>query len=103
MVGYAHDIKGQGVYAFVVCNEVPKNSADELKNSIRKGVSKMISPIARPDEIIFVHGLPKTRSGKIMRRILKKIAAGNSDFGDTYTLTNPGIVDSIMDAIKNPI
>ncbi len=103
VVGYAHDIRGQGVYAFVVCNEVPKNSADELKNSIRKGVSKMISPIARPDEIIFVHGLPKTRSGKIMRRILKKIAAGNSDFGDTSTLTNPGIVDSIMDAIKNPI
>ncbi len=100
VVGYPHDIKGQGIFAYVVCTDIPENSEEELKNSIKKGVSKMISPIARPDRILFVSGLPKTRSGKIMRRILKKIAAGSDDYGDISTLTNPEIVSEIVDAIK---
>ena len=100
VVGYPHDIKGQGIYAYVVCTDVPEGSEEELKNSIKKGVSRMISPIARPDEIQFVSGLPKTRSGKIMRRILKKIAAGSSDYGDISTLTNPEIVDEIIKGKK---
>ncbi len=97
VVGFPHDIKGQGIYAYVVCTDIPENSEEELKNSIKKGVSKMISPIARPDQILFVSGLPKTRSGKIMRRILKKIAAGSEEYGDISTLTNPEIVEEIVD------
>ncbi|HHB52526.1 MAG TPA: acetyl-coenzyme A synthetase, partial [Saprospiraceae bacterium] len=91
-----HSIKGQGIYAYVVCTHIPKDSEDELKNSIKIGVSNMISPIARPDNIQFVSVLPKTRSGKIMRRILKKIAADSTDYGDTSTLTNPEIVEEIV-------
>ncbi len=100
VVGFPHDIKGQGIYAYVVCTDIPDGAEEELKNSIKKGVSRMISPIARPDEIQFVSGLPKTRSGKIMRRILKKIAAGSSDYGDISTLTNPEIVDEIIKGKK---
>jgi acetyl-CoA synthetase len=96
VVGFPHSIKGQGIYAYVVCTHIPKDSEDELKNSIKIGVSNMISPIARPDNIQFVSGLPKTRSGKIMRRILKKIAADSTDYGDTSTLTNPEIVEEIV-------
>jgi acetyl-CoA synthetase len=96
VVGYPHEIKGQGVFAFVVSNDIPMNAIEELKNSIKKGVSKMISPIARPDFILFVDGLPKTRSGKIMRRILKNIVEHKSDFGDITTLTNPEIVDHLL-------
>ena len=99
VVGYPHDIKGQGIYAYVVCTDLPeKDHGEELKNSIRKGVSKMISPIAKPDKILFTRSLPRTRSGKIMRRILRKIAAGQSDYGDISTLTNPEIVKEIEDA-----
>lgn len=102
VVGFPHDIKGQGIFAFVVCNDLPSHDfGEELKNSIRKGVSKMISPIARPDIIIFSRSLPRTRSGKIMRRILRKIAEGSSDFGDITTLTNPEIVQEIMDSVKS--
>jgi acetyl-CoA synthetase len=101
VVGYPHEIKGQGIYAYVVCTDIPENSAEELKNSIKKGVSRMISPIARPDEIQFVSGLPKTRSGKIMRRILKKVAAGSDDYGDISTLTNPEIVEEIVKGRAN--
>ena len=100
VVGFPHNIKGQGIYAYVVCTDIPKNSEDELKNSIKKGVSKMISPIARPDQVLFVSGLPKTRSGKIMRRILKKIAAESDDYGDISTLTNPEIVEEIVERNK---
>ncbi len=97
VVGFPHAIKGQGIYAYVVCTSIPKNAEEELKNSIKIGVSKMISPIARPDQIQFVNGLPKTRSGKIMRRILKKIAAKSTDYGDISTLTNPEIVEEIIE------
>jgi len=100
VVGFPHNIKGQGIYAYVVCTDIPENSEEELKNSIKKGVSKMISPIARPDRVLFVSGLPKTRSGKIMRRILKKIAAGSDDYGDISTLTNPEIVVEIVERNK---
>ncbi len=96
VVGYPHPIKGQGIYAFVVAPARPGNLDEELRNSIRQGVAKLISPIAKPDKIQFVSGLPKTRSGKIMRRILRKIVAGSSDYGDTSTLTNPGIVNEIQ-------
>ncbi len=98
VVGFPHEIKGQGIYAYVVCTDIPEGAEEELKNSIKKGVSRMISPIARPDRILFVSGLPKTRSGKIMRRILKKVAAGSSDYGDISTLTNPEIVEEIVKA-----
>lgn len=100
VVGFPHEIRGQGIFAYVVCTDIPENSEEELKNSIKKGVSKMISPIARPDQVLFVSGLPKTRSGKIMRRILKKIATGSTDYGDISTLTNPEIVREIVEANK---
>jgi len=101
VVGYPHEIKGHGIFAYVICNDIPKNSEEELKNSIKKGVSKMISPIARPDLVLFVNELPKTRSGKIMRRILRKIVEKNEDFGDTSTLTNPHIVREIEAAFND--
>jgi len=100
VVGFPHDIKGQGIYAYVVSNDVPEGQDEELRNSLKKGVARAISPIARPDKIQFVSGLPKTRSGKIMRRILKKVAAGSTDYGDISTLTNPEIVEEIVKGNK---
>jgi len=100
VVGFPHEIKGQGIYAYVVSSEVPEGHDEELRNSLKKGVSRAISPIARPDKIQFVSGLPKTRSGKIMRRILKKVAAGSTDYGDISTLTNPEIVEEIVKGNK---
>lgn len=95
VVGYPHDIKGQGVYAFVICYKKPEN-ADKLRAEIRDTVSKIIGPIAKPDKIQFVSGLPKTRSGKIMRRILRKVAEGDTtNLGDTTTLLDPGVVEEI--------
>lgn len=95
VVGFPHDIKGQGIYAFVICYEQPKQ-ADSLRNEIRDTVSKIIGPIAKPDKIQFVTGLPKTRSGKIMRRILRKVAEGDtSNLGDVTTLLDPGVVEDI--------
>ena len=95
VVGFPHDIKGQGVYAFVICFETPKD-AEKLRAEIKETVSKIIGPIAKPDKIQFVSGLPKTRSGKIMRRILRKIAEGEmSNLGDTTTLLDPGVVEAI--------
>jgi acetyl-CoA synthetase len=95
VVGFPHDIKGQGVYAFVICYEQPREQ-DKLRNEIRDTVSKIIGPIAKPDKIQFVSGLPKTRSGKIMRRILRKVAEGDtSNLGDTTTLLDPAVVDEI--------
>jgi len=73
VVGMPHPIKGQGIYAYVVAPDKPDNLDDELRKSLITGVSKLISPIAKPDQIQFVKALPKTRSGKIMRRILRKI------------------------------
>lgn len=95
VVGYPHDIKGQAVYAFVICYEKPKDE-EKLRGEIRDTVSRIIGPIAKPDKIQFVSGLPKTRSGKIMRRILRKIAEGDvSNLGDTTTLLDPTVVDEI--------
>ena len=95
VVGYPHDIKGQGIYAFVICYDKPREE-EKLRAEIRDTVAKIIGPIAKPDKIQFVSGLPKTRSGKIMRRILRKVAEGDtSNLGDTTTLLDPTIVDEI--------
>ncbi len=95
VVGFPHDIKGQGVYAFVVTYD-PVHEESHLRNEIREVVSKIIGPIAKPDKIQFVSGLPKTRSGKIMRRILRKVAEGDtSNLGDTTTLLDPSVVEEI--------
>jgi acetyl-CoA synthetase len=96
VVGMPHEIKGQGIYAFVTLNVgVPKT--EELKKELIAHVRKEIGPIATPDKIQFADGLPKTRSGKIMRRILKKIAAGEvKDLGDTTTLADPSVVDTLV-------
>ncbi len=95
VVGYPHDIKGQGIYAYVIYNG---HHGDEhlRRQDILQTVTRVIGPIAKPDKIQFVSGLPKTRSGKIMRRILRKIAEGDtSNLGDTTTLLDPGVVDEI--------
>ena len=95
VVGYPHDIKGQGIYAYVIYNG--KHGDDEMaRKDILQTVTRIIGPIAKPDKIQFVSGLPKTRSGKIMRRILRKIAEGDvSNLGDTTTLLDPAVVDEI--------
>jgi acetyl-CoA synthetase len=96
VVGFPHDIKGQGIYAFVTL-KVGNEYTDELKKVLVQHVRKEIGPIASPDVIHWAPGLPKTRSGKIMRRILRKMAAGDtSDLGDTSTLADPSVVDSLM-------
>jgi acetyl-CoA synthetase len=96
VVGMPHEIKGQGIYAFVTLNVgVPKT--EDLKKELIAHVRKEIGPIATPDKIQFADGLPKTRSGKIMRRILKKIAAGEiRELGDTTTLADPSVVDTLV-------
>ena len=98
VVGYPHDLKGQGIYAYVTLN-AGAESNDDVKAEIVKTVRKIIGPIATPDVIQWAPGLPKTRSGKIMRRILRKIAANEIDsLGDTSTLADPAVVD---DLVKN--
>ena len=95
VVGYPHDIKGQGIYAYVIYNG-HHDEENLTRQDISLTVSKIIGPIAKPDKIQFVSGLPKTRSGKIMRRILRKIAEGETaNLGDTSTLLDPGIVEEI--------
>ena len=95
VVGYPHDIKGQGIYAYVIYNG--KHGDDDLRRQdILQTVTRVIGAIAKPDKIQFVKGLPKTRSGKIMRRILRKIAEGETEnLGDTTTLLDPGVVEEI--------
>ncbi|GAB3726732.1 acetate--CoA ligase [Spirosoma lituiforme] len=97
VVGYPHDIKGQGIYAYVITDQIPEgHDADLTKRDILATVSRVIGPIAKPDKIQFVTGLPKTRSGKIMRRILRKIAEGETgSLGDTSTLLDPAVVEDI--------
>jgi acetyl-CoA synthetase len=96
VVGYPHSIKGQGIYAFVIPMHTVTDE-EKIRSEIIKIVNKNIGPIAKPEKIQFVKGLPKTRSGKIMRRILRKIAAGEHDnFGDTSTLLDPAVVDEIV-------
>lgn len=95
VVGYPHDIKGQGIYAYVICTNSNKD-IDALRKEILAEVTKVIGPIAKPDKIQVVSGLPKTRSGKIMRRILRKVAEGDvSNLGDTSTLLDPSVVEEI--------
>jgi acetyl-CoA synthetase len=97
VVGYPHDIKGQGIYAFVIC-ENTLDDEDLSRRDILATVTRIIGPIAKPDKIQFVRGLPKTRSGKIMRRILRKIAEGDTNnLGDITTLLDPAVVEDIKD------
>ena len=96
VVGYPHDIKGQGIYAYVI-TEAPVSDPEDMRGHIVEAVRQAIGPIAKPDKIQFVSGLPKTRSGKIMRRILRKVAEGELDkLGDTSTLLDPKVVDEIQ-------
>jgi acetyl-CoA synthetase len=95
VVAYPHDIKGQGIYAYVISQD--KDLDEAFKQEIREVVAKQIGPIAKPDKIHFANGLPKTRSGKIMRRILRKIASNESDsLGDISTLYNPDVVEDLI-------
>lgn len=95
VVGYPHDIKGQGIYAYVITTD-PVSDEDQFRKEVMDVVSKEIGPIAKPDKIQIVSGLPKTRSGKIMRRILRKVAEGDtSNLGDISTLLNPEVVEEI--------
>lgn len=95
VVGYPHDIKGQGIYAYIIY-EGSHNDENLTRQDILQTVTRIIGPIAKPDKIQFVKGLPKTRSGKIMRRILRKIAEGETgNLGDTSTLLDPAVVDDI--------
>lgn len=97
VVGYSHDIKGQGIYAYIICHKPPSDERKHRKE-IEAIVSELIGKIAKPDKIQFVQGLPKTRSGKIMRRILRKIADGTAhNLGDISTLLDPSVVESIKD------
>jgi acetyl-CoA synthetase len=97
VVGYPHDIKGQGVYAYVIYGSMHADDPELTKKDILQTVNRVIGPIAKPDKIQFVSGLPKTRSGKIMRRILRKIAEGETgNLGDTTTLLDPGVVEEIV-------
>lgn len=95
VVGFPHDIKGQGIYAYVICSQQMED-AELMRKDISSTVARVIGAIAKPDKIQFVNGLPKTRSGKIMRRILRKIAEGEmKNLGDTTTLLDPGVVEDI--------
>jgi len=99
VVGYPHHIKGQGIYAYVISQN--KNLDDDFKKEILAIVTREIGPIAKPDKIQFTDGLPKTRSGKIMRRILRKIASNDTaSLGDTSTLLNPDVVEALIEGAK---
>ena len=101
VVGYPHEIKGQGIYAYVTLN-AGEASTDELRDELVKWVRTEIGPIAAPDLLQWAPGLPKTRSGKIMRRILRQIAADDfADLGDTSTLADPSVVEDLIDKRMN--
>ncbi len=104
VVGYPHEIKGQGIYAYVIYagshSQNTHGTEDQIRKDIVQTVTRMIGPIAKPDKIQFVSGLPKTRSGKIMRRILRKVAEGElTNLGDTSTLLDPAVVDEIVNGV----
>ena len=104
VVGYPHDIKGQGIYAYVIYTgshaQDTHGSSEMIRKDILQTVTRIIGPIAKPDKIQFVAGLPKTRSGKIMRRILRKVAEGElNSLGDTSTLLDPAVVDEIVKGV----
>ncbi|HDY66281.1 MAG TPA: hypothetical protein ENH85_00665, partial [Candidatus Scalindua sp.] len=97
VVGFPHKIKGQGIYAYVTLKSGIEGN-DDIKKELLVHITKVIGPIAKPDVIQFAPSLPKTRSGKIMRRILRKVAEGVSkDLGDTSTLADPSVVAEIVD------
>ena len=101
VVGYPHEIKGSGIYAYVICAELSDAEKESIEDEIRATVNKFIGPIAKPDMIQVVNGLPKTRSGKIMRRILRKIGEGDAtNLGDTSTLLDPHVVEEIIEGAK---
>ncbi len=101
VVGYPHDIKGQGIYAYVTLM-AGTEPTEELRKELVSWVRKEIGPIASPDQIQFAPGLPKTRSGKIMRRILRKIAEDEpGSLGDTSTLADPAVVDDLVQNRQN--
>jgi acetyl-CoA synthetase len=99
VVGADHDVKGEAVHAYVIVED-DATPGDALREKIIKGVEDAIGPIARPESVVFTPELPKTRSGKIMRRLLEDIANGD-DLGDTSTLRNPDIVDDIQAAVED--
>ena len=105
VVGFPHEIKGVGIYAFVlVTPEYEAADPEELVAILRRQVREVIGPIATPDKIQIASGLPKTRSGKIMRRILRKIAAGKIDeMGDVTTLADPSVVDDLLESLRVPV
>ena len=101
MVGFPHSIKGNGLYCYVTLNAGEQPDGD-LERELKLWVRKQIGPIATPDLIQFAPGLPKTRSGKIMRRILRKIAANEyNELGDTTTLADPSVVESLVENRQN--
>ena len=101
MVGYPHDVKGQGIYAYVTLMG-GEEASDDLRRELSDWVRKEIGPIAKPDHIQWAPGLPKTRSGKIMRRILRKIAENeHGSLGDTSTLAEPQVVDDLVENRMN--
>ncbi|MFP9192259.1 AMP-binding enzyme, partial [Natrialbaceae archaeon A-CW1-1] len=97
VVGGDHEVKGQAVYAYVILED-GQEATDGMHDRIVEGVEDSIGPIARPEEVLFTPELPKTRSGKIMRRLLEDIASGE-ELGDTSTLRNPEIVEEIADQV----
>lgn len=100
VVGFPHEIKGQAIFAYVICKQKPENE-DYLRNRIVENIVEEIGKIAKPEHILFVSGLPKTRSGKIMRRILRKIAEGDiQNLGDTSTLLDPDVVEEIKEGAE---
>ena len=101
VVGYPHDIKGQGIYAYVTLMS-GEDPTEDLRKELTQFVGKEIGAFAKPEVIQFAPGLPKTRSGKIMRRILRKIAANELDsLGDTTTLAEPSVVDLLIESRAN--
>ena len=105
VVGYPHEIKGEGIYAFVVLKkEITDEQRNNAKSMIAERVKNIISPITRPDVIAIVDDLPKTRSGKIMRRILRKIAANDiEDFEDLTTISNPDCIQEIIETTQKKV
>ena len=100
VIGFPHAIKGEGLFCFVTLKNWVMES-EELKSELKMMPRKMIGPVATPDVVLFTHGLPKTRSGKIMRRVLRKIVTGEFDnLGDVSTLADPSVVQELVDKAK---
>jgi acetyl-CoA synthetase len=100
VVGFPHDLKGTGIFAYVIVTpEYEREDARQLAGALKEQVRRAIGPIATPDHVVVVPGLPKTRSGKIMRRILRKVASGEyGDLGDITTLADPAVVEKVVAA-----